>query len=68
MKIEYNKKPIARTGDEYDLICWRKVYFNSNRSDVNEVRRIKRQMNKRLRVSGKIIVKQDAQFVFDNRH
>lgn len=55
MKIHWNKKAVAINGDEYDLLMGKKYLKVFDKP--NPARRTKREMSRRLRRSGKIIVK-----------
>lgn len=56
MKIEHGKKAVARNGNEQDAIYARHILCVLI-NDSKQVRRTKKRMARRLRRSGKIILK-----------
>ena len=56
MKIELGKRPLARNGDEYDLIKGKHILCVFS-NDPNPARQTKKRMIRRLRRSSKIITK-----------
>lgn len=58
MKIELGKQPLARNGDEQDLIDAKHVLCIFS-NDPNPARATKKRMIRRLRRSSKLIVKNE---------